>query len=160
MIDTSALVNLHYYPRDLKMFAPIWMTLESMVKNGDLIAPLEVYEEIKSKEDEILEWCNKNKDMFIDIDDIQTNNLKKVEVKYDKEVWRKNISKVGGWADPWLIALCLSRPDLTDKNMSYPIIITDENNQGKNKISTIANMFGIKCINIIEFFRDKIDNNP
>ena len=44
-IDTSSLINLKPYRRDI--FPTIWKKLENMIKNGELIAPLEVYGEIE-----------------------------------------------------------------------------------------------------------------
>lgn len=50
-IDTSSLINLKPFRKDV--FPTIWSKLESMIKNGELIAPLEVYGEIEIGKDDI-----------------------------------------------------------------------------------------------------------
>src|SRR4030066_1543948 len=73
-IDTSSLINLKPFRRDV--FPTIWSKLESMVKNGELIAPLEAYGEIEIGKDKIYDWCKSNKEMFKDID-LPLRNLPK-----------------------------------------------------------------------------------
>lgn len=103
-IDTSSLINLKPYRRDL--FPTIWRKLESMIKNEELISPLEVYEEIKVGQDKIYEWCKKKKKMFRDIDDCQRQKFQEVEKQYDNNYWENEINKQR-WADPWVIALSI-----------------------------------------------------
>ncbi len=78
-IDASALINLTRYPgypRDI--FPAIWEKLENLVKRGELISHIEVYNEIEKRKDPIYEWCRQNKRMFKDIDDCQTQELSKI----------------------------------------------------------------------------------
>src|SRR4030043_44256 len=81
-IDTSSLINLKPFRRDV--FPTIWSKLESMIKNGELIAPLEVYGEIEIGKDKIYDWCKSNKEMFKDIDECQIQKLQRSEeARYD-----------------------------------------------------------------------------
>ena len=146
-IDTSSLINLippwkkDVYRRDV--FPTIWEKLESMIKNGELTSPLEVYEEIKVGQDEIYEWCKNNKKMFRDIDDCQRQKLQDVKRQYEKNYWENEINKPR-WADPWVIALAIC--DRT-------IIVADEKNV-QNKISFIADKFNIKCFKLLDLFKE------
>lgn len=82
-IDTSSLINLSpawkkdVYRRDV--FSSIWVKMETMIKNKELISPMEVYEEIKVGQDEIQKWCKKNRNMFKDIDDCQRERLLEIQ---------------------------------------------------------------------------------
>ena len=131
-IDTSSLINLippwkkDVYRRDV--FPTIWEKLESMIKNEELISPLEVYKEIKVGQDEIYKWCKNNKKMFNDIDECQGQKLKDIKKQYDKKYWENEIRKPR-WADPWVIALSICE---------RAIIVADEKNV-PNRMNEIGN---------------------
>jgi hypothetical protein len=144
-IDASALINITRYPgypRDL--FPTIWEKLENMVKRGELISNMEVYEEIKKRQDSIYQWCKQNKSMFKDIDDCQSKEFENIKTKYDSNYWNTEINKPGPWADPWLIALSICE--------DTAFIVTDEKNT-PNHIPYIANHFNKQCLNLIDFFK-------
>jgi hypothetical protein len=140
-IDTSSLINLKPFRRDV--FPSIWSKLESMVTNGELIAPLEVYGEIEIGKDKIYDWCKSNKEIFKDIDECQIQKLQEVKTKYDKNYWENEINKPK-WADPWVIALSICEE---------AVIVADEKNT-RNIISTISSMFELKCLELIDFFKE------
>ena len=134
-IDTSSLINLKPYRRDV--FPTIWGKLESMIKNEEIISPLEVYEEIKVGQDKINEWCKNNKKMFRDIDDCQRQKLQDIEKQYGNNYWENEINKPR-WADPWVIALSICEK---------AIIVADEK-KTPNRIPFIANALGIKYLDL------------
>ncbi len=140
-IDTSSLINLKPFRRDV--FPTIWSKLENMIKNGELIAPLEVYGEIGIGKDNIYDWCKNNKEMFKDVDECQILKLQEVKKKYDKTYWENEINKPK-WADPWVIALGICEE---------AIIVADEKNT-QNRIPAISSMFGLTCLELIDFFKE------
>ncbi len=101
-IDSSSLIIRKPFRRDV--FLTIWSKLESMIKNEELIAPLEVYGEIEAGKDHIYDWCKSNKEMFKDVNERQILKLQEVKKQYDKNYWENEINKPK-WADPWVIAL-------------------------------------------------------
>lgn len=146
-IDTDALINLKHYPSfhissTYNLFPAIWEKLEDMIRNGTLISHIEVYNELERGKDDIYQWCKTHKNMFKDIDKCQLNVINRVKKKYDKGYWEHNTNKTGPWADPWLIALAICEDAL---------IVTDESNK-PNRIPVIAIHFGIKCLNLFDFF--------
>ncbi len=142
-IDSSVLINIiRGYPRDL--FPTIWEKLERLIKEDKLVSHIEVYNEIKNGKDSLLVWCKQNKKMFIDIDDCQRMEIKKIQKKYNPSYWNLEINKNGPWADPWLIALSIC------ENL---ILVTDEGNS-ENRIPYIANILKVKCLGRIDFFRE------
>jgi hypothetical protein len=140
-IDTSSLINFKPFRRDV--FPTIWSKLESMIKNGELIAPLEVCREIEIGKDEIYDWCKSNKEMFKDIDECQIQKLQEVKKQYDKNYWENEINKPK-WADPWVIALSICEE---------AIIVADGKNT-QNRIPAISSVFGLKCRELIDFFKE------
>ncbi len=77
--------------------------MERMVESVEIIAPSEVYEEIKIGQDGIYKWCRSNRKMFRDVDECQRQKIKDIEKQYDKDYWKNEIDKMR-WADPWIIA--------------------------------------------------------
>ncbi|PKP58836.1 MAG: DUF4411 domain-containing protein [Candidatus Altiarchaeales archaeon HGW-Altiarchaeales-1] len=146
-IDADALINIKkHYPKDIDLFSPIWNKLEDMVKNDTLISSIEVFEEINDatdKNDFLLQWSTKNKNMFRGIDDnCQKEEFENVKSKYDKDYWDKESAK-GPWADPWLIALSICKK---------ATLVTSEKN-AQNHIPYIADCFKIHSMNLLDFFR-------
>ncbi len=71
-MDSNSLINITRYPgyqRDI--FLSIWDKLENMVNEEKIILHVEVFRELKRKEDKILEWCKQNKNMFKEINERQ-----------------------------------------------------------------------------------------
>lgn len=143
-IDSSAMIDLaKWYPRDI--FPKIWDELGNMVKREVLISHLQVYAEIQKKDDELFKWCKKNKKMFKDVDECQKKAIKEIQGKYDPDYWNREISKTSPWADPWLIAISICEEKV--------IIVTNEGNK-PNHIPYVASVFRVKCLNLLNFFRD------
>lgn len=140
-IDSSSLINLKPFRRDV--FPTIWKKLESMIGNGELIAPLEVFGEIEIGKDNIYDWCKKNKAMFKDVDECQIQKLQEVKERYDKNYWENEINKPK-WADPWVISLGICEE---------AIIVADEK-RTQNRIPTISSTFGLKCFELIDFLKE------
>ncbi|MEM2919058.1 MAG: DUF4411 family protein [Candidatus Altiarchaeota archaeon] len=140
----SALVDLKRYPRDMKIFIPIWEKVENLILNERLISSIEVLREIREGDDELVDWANKHKKMFYDIDNGQIANINKVRRNYDVDYWEREINKDGPWGDPWVIALSIS---------TNAIIVTNENKVKRNRIPFVAKKFGINSLNLLEFFK-------
>lgn len=141
-IDTDSLIELKKYPIDV--FPSVWQKIEAMAKSGDLISHIEVHKEINEGRDEIVDWCKSHRKIFKDVDDCQSSEFKKVQAKYDANVWAMEINKTGPWADPWLIALALCEQQV--------MVITQEGNK-PNKIPFVADLLGVKSLKLIDLFR-------
>ena len=155
IIDASALFDLkRWYPMNMEFFKPIWKRLDSMTKNGELIAPYEVLREVEEGDDEIKKWCREHRDMFIEIDEEQINNFKIVRDKYDPIYWKNNMG-LKAWADPWVVSLALSFEIIRENGKKdKPTIVTSENKTKPNRIPAIAKQFGIISLNVPEFLKE------
>jgi hypothetical protein len=115
-----------------------------MIKNGELLSHLEVYKEIEVVKDVIYNWCKNNKKMFRDVDECQIQKLQDVKRQYDSNYWENEINKTSPWADPWLIALSICEK---------AIIVADEK-KAPNRIPFISAVFGVKCLELLDFFKE------
>ncbi len=67
--DTSAFVNpfRRSYPRDV--FPGLWRIIDSEIDDGNIVASIEVLNELQEKEDALLEYVKSRGHMFIELDD-------------------------------------------------------------------------------------------
>lgn len=141
-IDSDSLIELKRYPIDV--FPSVWQKIEAMAKSGDLISHFEVHKEITNGKDEIADWGKSHRKIFKDVDECQSTEIVKVQGKYDADAWAREINKTSPWADPWLIALALCE--------QQGMVVTEESNK-PNKIPFVADLLGVKCLKLIDFFR-------
>lgn len=145
-IDTSALIDLSSYPKDI--FPGLWEDLEGLVNAGLLIAPSEVYRELGRKhEGDVQRWTRKHREiMFVDLDEEQIKEVKAIQHKFPNLV---DPNKTMPDADPFLIALARSRGGwvvVAQETMSENIY--------KPRIPNVCEYFGVKYINLLGLFRE------
>lgn len=147
IVDMSSLKELHdRYPKNL--FPTIWQHITSLIQNGEFYSHIEVQREIKNTiypKDKLLQWSNKNKKIFLGIDDCQINQISQIKLQYNSSYWQNEMNRPAPWADPYLIAMAIC-----DK----AIIITQEHKTKANRIPPIAAQFGIQSSNLLEFFQE------
>jgi len=143
-IDTSALIDLKKeYPQDI--FPSVWKDLENLISNGLLIAPRQVLEELKKIEDELLKWVRKRKGMFRELNINQIKDVKDILNRFPKLV---DADKPGPHADPFVIALALTE--------SCTVITSEHSGTpDKPKIPDVCAHYGVKCLSLLEFFREQ-----
>lgn len=145
-IDSSALID---FWSESEFPIALYPNLREKIIDGFekqlIVAPTEVYNEINYMNNEVVNALGKFKNNFIEIDETQIVILKQIYNKYTKLA---TISKTE--ADPFLIACAKSR------NL---IVVTSEdrsvNPSTKSpKVPNLADEFGVKCMNLNEFFID------
>lgn len=144
-IDTNALIDLwrRFYPSDI--FPSLWKDLEDLISENCLIAPREVLSELGKWDDELLKWAKKHKKMFKDLDYDQMQEVTKILKDFPSLV---DPNKTTPDADPFVIALAISK-DWT--------VVTSEkpSTGGRAKIPDVCKKCNVKCISLIEFFREQ-----
>jgi len=151
--DASSFIEMkESYPKDI--FPKLWEKIEKLCKEGRLIAPLEVKEEIEQGDDDLKRW-------------IRSKNIKKIFIKPDKSQVNlvTEILKLHGFlakpgkpgpnADPWLIALAKAKSNEAHANL-FPnkyIVVTEESKTRTERIPAVCKNYNIECINLIELFR-------
>jgi len=92
----------------------------------------------------IYNWCKNNKKLFRDADECQIQKLQEVKRQYDNTYWQNEINKTSPWADPWVIALGICEEG---------VIVADEKS-APNRIPVVSMAFGIKCLALLDFFKE------
>ncbi|MBU7023811.1 MAG: DUF4411 family protein [Theionarchaea archaeon] len=145
VVDTSALINLwrvHYCP---DVFQTLWnKDLEEIIHRKSLIAPQEVFNELQSRDDDLLKWAKNHKDMFIGLDKEQITWVRDIEKEYPELVDSKKTTAV---ADPFVISLAMSK--------DWTVITSEKSSPGKPRIPDVCRGYEVKCIGIMEFFRER-----
>jgi len=143
-IDTSAILDgwIRYYPPDV--FPEVWDRIDKLIESGRLIATEEVLEEIKRKDDDVLEWAEKRRHMFVPIDEDIQRVVKAILKDHPKLIDER---KGRSGADPFVIALAKIR--------GCHVVTGEFPTGGKKrpKIPDVCNAFGIRSFNLLEMFR-------
>ncbi len=144
-IDTNALIDLwrRVYPPDV--FKGLWEKIEGQVEEGFLIAPKEVLSELEQQDDELLRWAKLHRKMFKALDADQQRHVAEILERFPDLV---DPNKVTPDADPFVIALAMSQ--------GWKVITSEAPSRGgRPKIPNVCSSFGIGCLSLLEFFREK-----
>jgi hypothetical protein len=151
-IDTSSLIEMKdKYPMDV--FKSLWTNMERLIKDGRLIAPVDVGEEIKQGDDELKKWVKSQKKLFVKHDKRQMERVK--DVLKDYPFLAKSEKPGVSNADPWLIALSVVKNDKEKEELFQRkyIVVTEESKMKPNRIPAVCRNYNIECINLLELFR-------
>jgi hypothetical protein len=146
-IDTCSLIDLRrrIYPPDV--FSSLWHDIEQLVHASLLIAPIEVYDELNSidEDGEVLWWANKNKRLFVRLSHNQYSNVLSILSDFPNLI---DSSNEGKEADPFLISLA--------KDKRWTIVTSEKPNNDilHPKIPDVCKKISIKCIGNLEFIRE------
>ncbi len=143
--DTSALLECwsRYYPIDV--FPGIWERFAYLVEGGDPIAPDEVHEEIKKKDDGLAEWLKTRPGMFVPLDGPVQIASTEVLAEFPELV--KALSG-RTQADPFVIGLARVRK---------ATVVTQERggNRVRPRIPLVCDFFEVPCTDIVGFIRQR-----
>jgi hypothetical protein len=150
-IDTSALIDLkNRYPQ--AVFPALWREMEELVDDGRLIAPSDVFEELKRGDDEISQWAKQHNTMFrpqgADLIREAGEVLKQVPDLADP-------NKIGAHADPFVVALaCMEHRYGQSQLFQYSCVVVshESRSKGRRRIADACVYFGIECVTLPIFF--------
>ena len=129
IIDTSELINLkNRYPKET--FPNLWGNIEGLISKGRILAPKQVYDEIKYGDDELLEWCKEHRCMFQDMTDM----MEKAQEIISKHPTIINHNAPEDTADPYIITLAYLHK--YGKIGEIPIIVTAEKVTSEKRFHT------------------------
>jgi len=160
IIDTSSFRKIKLPP---DIFVGMWKNIENLAEEGRFISHELVLEEIRNyegKKDMLLEWAENHKNIFKDITLQQTKLVKKI-LCTDNFGGLIDPKATNGQADPFIIAMAMEKEEQTsltdDGEEIKKILVTEETMNPKHpnkiRIPFVCRSFGIKCINIFDFFR-------
>ena len=100
-IDTSSLIHACKETYPITNFPPLWEFMDELISEGNLIAPDEVYEDLKKRDELLTEWAKERKQIFVPLEE----EIQKVAAVIMAEYTRLMDTRTGKSAsDPWVIA--------------------------------------------------------
>jgi len=156
VIDSSSLIELNRrYPPD--RFPSLWKKIESLIKEGLIIAPEEVRKEILRGDDTLKRWVIDQKKLFKPLSPAQMGIVKEILRKYPAIAKSDSETPV---ADPFVIALAVEMQKDPQTHLAPVrkgrIIVTEERLRGlKVKIPLVCQDYGINCIDLLGLCREE-----
>ena len=145
-VDTSALMDgwRRWYPHEA--FPSLWKELENLVAGGELIAPDEVLEELKKKEDDLFKWAKSQKKLFHVLDAETQVALREVMAQFPRLV---NTQKERSTADPVVIALARVK--------SFAVITGEKaaGNDARPRIPNVCDFYSVRHLTLPELIRER-----
>ena len=135
------------YPHN--SFPTVWKNFESLISSHQLIAPIEVSNEIFSSNFFLHHWCRTNHNIFINNNASILNFVSEIMGAFPQLV---NPNKMGPVADPFIIAL--ARHSNSNLTGDRSVILTQERNR-EFKIPFVANHYSIRSLNLLELFDEE-----
>lgn len=135
---------VRWYPHEA--FPSLWKQMEVLVAGGELIAPDDVLEELKKKEDDLSKWAKGQKNLFHTLDADTQVALREVMAQFPRLV---NTQKDRSTADPVVIALA---------RVKSFAVITGEKAAGTNerpRIPNVCDFYGVRHLMLPELIRER-----
>jgi hypothetical protein len=102
-VDTSSLIAAWQERYPIENFPKFWDRMDDLIKDGRLISPIEVFNEIKKRSDDLHDWLkNRKEDIFRELDDEVQIEVANVLQRFPRLVGDR---KLRTSADPFVIAL-------------------------------------------------------
>ena len=153
VMDASSLIRINREnPRDI--FEKVWKSLEQLVKEGGLISPKEVLDEIMGKDDGLSKWAKKQRKIFKNPTQRQVGYVQEILDEYPSIIDVKRRYS----ADPWVIALALERERTPQKTLHQMknIVVTEEKRRGERvRIPLICDNLSIETMDVLTMFRQE-----
>ena len=151
VIDTSSLIDLNKF-NPIDLYPSVWKKLEILINKGQLIAPVEVFNEVTRQDDAVAEWAKKHKSMFKAVTERQTKIVAQILTKYPSIIKPKRQYD----ADPWVIALAVELTQQITLISIKWLVVTEERLKGNTvRIPLICKDFNIEYLKIFDMFRRK-----
>ena len=137
VVDTSSLINLQqYYPS--AAFAALWDKVGSLAEAGRMIAPVQVYAELKSKDDELSKWAGRHSSMF---KQNSSDQIKFATMLADKHKEMRSGDFAMERADPYVISLA---HDKAGETLDSEWVVVTEEGGGPGQIPRISRLHRLK----------------
>jgi hypothetical protein len=146
-IDTSSLVAAWVERYPLRNFPGFWKALEGAIENGDLRASAEVLREAKKRDNDLHNWCKRQRDFIVEVDDACQGHVATIMGRWPRFVDTRTGKNSG---DPFVMAMALQHePQLT--------VVTEENGGNDNRptiphVCTALRLRPIKLLALIQAY--------
>ena len=151
IMDSSSLIELNRH-NPIDVFPSVWKNMESLIRKGLLVAPIEVLYEITERDDQLVKWAKKQTGFFRTPTGKQIEILKGILKEYPSLV--REDRKYD--ADSWVIALAIEMTRDSQQTLTpiKRLVVTEEKLRGeKIRMPFVCRKYNIVSIDIIEMFR-------
>ena len=141
--DTSALLECWSRSYPIDIFPGLWSRFDEMIAGGEIVAPDEVHEEIKKKDDDLTKWVQSRSVMFAPLDAAVQRAASETLTEFPELV--KALSN-RNQADPFVVGLARVRG---------VTVVTQERGgtKAKPRIPAVCEHFKVECIDVLGFIR-------
>lgn len=143
-LDTSSLIAAwrDKYPPD--MFPPVWERLEGLIAQGDLRASEEVLEELKKKDDALLDWAKDQDELFIPTKEEIQREVRLILRDHKKLI---DTRATRSSADPFVVALAKAKDAMvvTNEQPTY--------SPNRPHIPDVCDSYEIECLSMLDMLR-------
>ena len=105
-IDTSGLTAGYWRVYPAAVFGGVWSKIADLIEEGRLIAPEQVYKELKKQDDALYQWVKARRKMFVAEDPDQIRMASQITNDFPNLAKKHSVAKP---ADPWVVALASLR---------------------------------------------------
>ena len=141
-IDTSSLIAAWQERYPIENFPKFWDRIDDLVKEGRLISPIEVFNEIKKRSDDLHDWLKgRKRNMFQELDEEVQIEVANILQQFPRLVGEK---KLRSSADPFVISLA---------RITGHQLVTEEKPTGslnRPNIPDVCAQLGISAIGILK----------
>jgi hypothetical protein len=145
-IDTSAILHAWRRAYPPEVFPALWEKLNELVDRGELLASQEVLFELERKDDDVYRWARERRRMFVPTDEDVQRVVQDILRDYPGLVDPK---RERSGADPFVVAVA---------QVKGCTVVTNERpttSPIRVKIPTVCQALGIRCLDLLQFIREK-----
>jgi len=142
VIDTGPIIDFKHYYEDI--FVSLWDRFEELVEDGIIISSIEVYRELKKRDDDAAQIAEKYKQIFLKPEVEEQNYVREILSNHRELVRFRNIAGGAPVADPFLIAQAICN--------KATLITTEKLKPNAHNVPNICEEYGIQYLNLKNFF--------
>lgn len=143
VIDTGPIIDFKHYYEDV--FISLWDRFEELISDGLIISSIEVYRELKKRDDEAALIADRYKTIFRKPGIKEQKYVREILQNHKELIRFKNIAGGSPVADPFLIAQAICEEAI--------LITTEKLKINAHNVPNICRKYDVSHINLKEFFK-------
>ncbi len=142
IFDSGPIIDFKHYYEDV--FISLWDRFEELIKSGRIISSIEVYRELKQRDDDAAAIANKYKNIFHKPIIQEQQYVKEILSKHSELIRFKNIVGGAPVADPFIIAQAIVN--------NATLVTTEKFKPNAHNVPNICKEYGVNVLNLKDFF--------
>ncbi len=142
IFDSGPIIDFKHYYEDI--FFSLWDRFEELIERGRIISSIEVYRELKQRDDDAAAIANKYKNIFHKPIIQEQQYVQEILAKHSELIKFKNIVSGSPVADPFIIAQAIVR--------KATLVTTERFKPNAHNVPNICKEYGVNVLNLKDFF--------